>query len=89
MDELAKVFIGEWDAQAAGPRKGDLSLRKQRFTTSMLSVLRIEQVTVELSLKQAGQQNGVQPGSASHYVKPNDFVNLEAHIQNRSRECTS
>ena len=53
----------------------------------MLSVLKTEQVTVELSVAQDEQPNGVvQHASTSHWVRPNEFVTLKAHIQNQSRE---
>ncbi|KLO10669.1 Trs120-domain-containing protein [Schizopora paradoxa] len=81
-EELFKRVHVTW-REAVGPRKGELSLRKQRFTTSMLSVLRHEQVTVELSVRHGDQPNGVYQ-SVPHCVKPNQFVSLEAHIQNRS-----
>ncbi|PFH54333.1 hypothetical protein AMATHDRAFT_72835 [Amanita thiersii Skay4041] len=73
---LFKVVRGRW-RELGGTRFGELSLRQQRITLSMLDALRLE--TARLSLALTNPQ-----GNGSGNKRPNIFLRLKAKIQNLS-----
>ena len=79
--------------QVNGSRFGQLNLRKQRFSQSMLQVLRMEPVRVDLSLQNPeGEAGATGPVQASGRLEtefhcvPYTFVSLKAEVQNLSRK---
>ncbi|KAF9075275.1 TRAPP II complex [Rhodocollybia butyracea] len=57
-EELFKSLRCQW-REAGGTRYGDLSLRQQRLTLTMLETLRTEKAGVQLSLMRSGDSKGI------------------------------
>ena len=82
--------------KAIGTRNGELSLRRQRFSPSMLHVLQTEQFVVEMSVTDfdaaGGNSSSVRATGTAHTsyaAKPNCFVLLEAQVWNNSSEIVT
>ncbi|KAK2466897.1 hypothetical protein APHAL10511_001155 [Amanita phalloides] len=75
-EELFKIVRGRW-RESEGTRSGELSLRKQRMTLSMLEAIRMETGQVQLMLVTPNGDHIAHPGR-------NDFVCLRAVVKNLS-----
>ncbi|KAF8894639.1 TRAPP II complex [Infundibulicybe gibba] len=70
-EELFKIIRGNW-TEAGGTRLGELSLRQQRLTLSMLETLRLETARVHMSLDLCDQSAHVDVEHRGKcYPKPN------------------
>lgn len=79
--------------QAGGIRSGNLSLRQQRMTLSMLETLRTESTRVTMSLVRYNDDDPPTeqaiPRIGGKYIPlPNEFVYLRTHVINLSCQCT-
>lgn len=72
-------------------RTGELSLRQQRLTLPMLETLRLEDLTIQLSIvpDDAEVDLGIKLLGGNRYRVPsNEFVHLKITVQNLSCEFT-
>ncbi|KAF8628414.1 hypothetical protein AX15_003936 [Amanita polypyramis BW_CC] len=75
-EELFKIICGRW-CESGGVRSGELSLRNQKMTLSMLEAIRMEAVHVQLTLM-------ISEGERIIHPEPNTFVCLRATVKNLS-----
>lgn len=70
------------DFQMGGTRSGDLSLRQQRMTLSMLNTLRTETVRINMSLLTFDELE-VPHRNGKYHTQANEFVHLRIKIKNQ------
>lgn len=83
-ESLFDIVKARWSEPGTG-RTGELSLRQQRLTLPMLETLRLEDITVQLSVAPNSPEDEVEiksHGSNTYYVPLNEFVHLRTEIQN-------
>ncbi|TFK76416.1 hypothetical protein BDN72DRAFT_808930 [Pluteus cervinus] len=81
-EELFKLIRGTWK-EAGGSRSGDLSLRSQRMTMTMLETLRME--TTHVSLSFTRDPNSTSPSQEGDLcIRPNEFVYIFVEVSNVS-----
>ncbi|EGN95949.1 hypothetical protein SERLA73DRAFT_111910 [Serpula lacrymans var. lacrymans S7.3] len=84
-EELLKVVRGRWK-EANGTRSGELSLRRQRMTLTMLKTLRTETARVNLSLVQYETDDllprKIECKGGAYLPKPDEVIYLRIEVSN-------
>ncbi|KAJ4474536.1 TRAPP II complex [Lentinula lateritia] len=84
-EELFKSLRCQW-REAGGTRYGDLSLRQQRLTLTMLKTLRTEKAGIQLSLMRSGNPGKPIEQSAGKYHPPcSEPVYLHIKVTNLTK----
>ncbi|KIL69772.1 hypothetical protein M378DRAFT_190156 [Amanita muscaria Koide BX008] len=78
-EELFKIVSGRW-RESGGTRWGELSLRKQRMTLSMLDALKLETVQVQLTLTAPS----IKSQDEEFCPRPYEFICLKATVKSLS-----
>ncbi|KAG8733709.1 hypothetical protein FRC11_003864 [Ceratobasidium sp. 423] len=83
-ETLFDIVKGRWSEPGTG-RTGEVSLRQQRLTLPMLETLRLEDITIQLSVIPDGAGDGVEIKASSintYRVPLNEFVHLRTEVRN-------
>ncbi|PBK78204.1 hypothetical protein ARMSODRAFT_947080 [Armillaria solidipes] len=80
-EELFKSLQCRWQ-EMGGVRSGDLSLRQQRMTLSMLNTLRTETARIDMSLLTFDELE-VPHRNGKYHTQANEFVHLRIKIKNQ------
>ncbi|KAJ1309581.1 hypothetical protein OPQ81_006354 [Rhizoctonia solani] len=83
-ETLFDIVKGRWSEPGTG-RTGEVSLRQQRLTLPMLETLRLEDITIQLSVAPDSIEDGVEinPLGVNKFRVPlNEFVQLRAEVRN-------
>ncbi|KAF5391257.1 hypothetical protein D9757_001865 [Collybiopsis confluens] len=80
-EELFKGLRCQW-REAGGTRYGDLSLRQQRFTLTMLETLRTEQAGISISLANTEVDAAIEQRAGKYYPPSNELLYVRLRITN-------
>ncbi|CAE6339014.1 unnamed protein product [Rhizoctonia solani] len=83
-ETLFDIVKGRWNEPGTG-RTGEVSLRQQRLTLPMLETLRLEDITVQLSMVPDNPEGGIEikvSGVNTYRVPLNEFVHLRTEVHN-------
>ncbi|CCO27710.1 Transport protein particle subunit trs120 Short=TRAPP subunit trs120 [Rhizoctonia solani AG-1 IB] len=83
-ETLFDIVKGRWSEPGTG-RTGEVSLRQQRLTLPMLETLRLEDITVQLSMVPDNPEGGIEikvSGVNTYRVPLNEFVHLRTEVHN-------
>ncbi|CAE6441631.1 unnamed protein product [Rhizoctonia solani] len=83
-ETLFDVVKGRWSEPGTG-RTGEVSLRQQRITLPMLETLRLEDITIQLSVAPDNAEDGLEiksSGVNAFRVPLNEFVRIRTEVHN-------
>ncbi|KAI9864619.1 MAG: hypothetical protein M1813_003108 [Trichoglossum hirsutum] len=83
-EEILKLVRGFWEEEQTG-RQGTIELRGIRLNPRMVEAIRVEDISVEVSVREDTRSAGVrQLGPSKFEVFTDELVTLTTRIQNRS-----
>ncbi|CAE6440674.1 unnamed protein product [Rhizoctonia solani] len=83
-ETLFDIVKGRWSEPGTG-RTGEVSLRQQRLTLPMLETLRLEDITIQLSVASENPEDGVEiktSGVNTFHAPLNEFVQFRTEVRN-------
>ncbi|KAF8744659.1 hypothetical protein RHS02_01740, partial [Rhizoctonia solani] len=83
-ETLFDIVKGRWSEPGTG-RTGEVSLRQQRLTLPMLETLRLEDITIQLSMVPDTPGDGTEiksSGANTYRVPLNEFLHLRTEVHN-------
>ncbi|QRW27635.1 transport protein particle subunit [Rhizoctonia solani] len=83
-ETLFDIVKGRWSEPGTG-RTGEVSLRQQRLTLPMLETLRLEDITIQLSIVPDTPGDGTEiksSGANTYRVPLNEFLHLRTEVHN-------